>query len=108
MIPPDEGQREMDSQVPGQKAQKGQDGSVVPLLSQFGATPERSRIVRDGHVITAAGVSAGIDFGISLVMKLRGKRVAEQRVLMAEYAPEPPLNGGTLETARPEIKRSCS
>ncbi|WNG23845.1 DJ-1/PfpI family protein [Cystobacter fuscus] len=78
--------------------------SVLPLLSQFGATPERSRIVQDGHVITAAGVSAGIDFGISLVMKLRGKKVAEQRVLLAEYAPEPPLNGGTLETARPEIR----
>lgn len=77
--------------------------SVVPLLSQFGATPERSRIVRDGNVITGAGVSAGIDFGISLVMELRGQMMAEAGVLMAEYAPEPPLNGGTLETARPEI-----
>lgn len=77
--------------------------SVVPLLSQFGATPERSRIVREGNVITGAGVSAGIDFGISLVMKLRGQMMAEAGVLMAEYAPEPPLNGGTLETARPEI-----
>jgi putative intracellular protease/amidase len=77
--------------------------SVVPLLSQFGATPERSRIVRDGNVITGAGVSAGIDFGISLVMELRGQMMAEAGVLMAEYAPEPPLSGGTLETARPEI-----
>ncbi len=78
--------------------------AVVPLLSQFGATPERSRIVRDGNVITGAGVSAGIDFGISLVMELRGQMMAEAGVLMAEYAPEPPLNGGTLETARPEIR----
>jgi putative intracellular protease/amidase len=78
--------------------------AVVPLLSQFGATPERSRIVRDGNVITGAGVSAGIDFGISLVMELRGQMVAEAGVLMAEYAPEPPLDGGTLETARPEIR----
>jgi len=70
--------------------------SVVPLLSQFGATPERSRIVRDGNVITGAGVSAGIDFGISLVAELRGRP-------MAEYAPEPPVPGGTLGTARPEI-----
>ncbi|MBB3020385.1 putative intracellular protease/amidase [Microvirga lupini] len=77
--------------------------SVVPLLSQFGATPERSRIVRDGNVITGAGVSAGIDFGITLVAELRGRPMAEAGVLMAEYAPEPPITGGTLETARPEI-----
>lgn len=77
--------------------------SVVPLLSQFGATPERSRVVRDGNVITGAGVSAGIDFGISLVKELRGEMMAEAGVLMAEYAPEPPVSGGTLETARPEI-----
>lgn len=76
---------------------------VVPLLSQFGATPERSRVVRDGNVITGAGVSAGIDFGISLVEELRGRMMAEAGVLMAEYAPEPPVTGGTLETARPEI-----
>jgi cyclohexyl-isocyanide hydratase len=79
--------------------------SVVPLLSQFGAMPERSRIVRDGNVITGAGVSAGIDFGISLVAELRGRRMAEAGVLMAEYAPEPPIPGGTLGTARPEITR---
>ncbi|MFC4172522.1 DJ-1/PfpI family protein [Microvirga sp. GCM10011540] len=79
--------------------------SVVPLLPQFGATPERSRIVRDGNVITGAGVSAGIDFGIALVAELRGRPVAELGVLISEYAPEPPITGGTLETARPEIAR---
>ncbi|OJH39483.1 DJ-1/PfpI family protein [Cystobacter ferrugineus] len=77
--------------------------SVVPLLSQFGATPERHRVVRDGNVITGAGVSAGIDFGITLVEEIRGRTMAEAGVLMAEYAPEPPVTGGTLETARPEI-----
>ncbi len=79
--------------------------SVVPLLSQFGATPERSRIVRDGNVITGAGVSAGIDFGITLVAELRGAPMAEAGLLMAEYAPEPPIAGGPLGTARPEITR---
>lgn len=77
--------------------------SVVPLLSQLGATPERQRVVRDGNVITGAGVSAGIDFGVALVEELRGRPMAEAGVLMAEYAPEPPIAGGTLETARPEI-----
>lgn len=77
--------------------------SVVPLLSQFGAAPERSRIVRDGNLITGAGVSAGLDFGSALVAELRGRPMAEAAVLMAEYDPEPPIAGGSLETARPEI-----
>lgn len=75
---------------------------VVPLLGQFGATPVNERIVRDGNVITAAGVSAGLDFGSALVAELRGKPLAEAATLIAEYAPEPPFPG-TVETARPEI-----
>lgn len=77
--------------------------SVVHLLEQFGATPERRRIVRDGNVITGAGVSAGLDFGSALVAELRGRPDAEASVLMAEYDPEPPIKGGSLESARPEI-----
>ena len=76
---------------------------AVPLLEQFGAIPERSRVVRDGKVITGAGVSAGMDFGASLVAELRGRSMAEAGILMAEYAPEPPFPGGTIETARPQI-----
>jgi len=59
-------------------------------------------------VITGAGVSAGIDFGITLVEELRGRPMAEAGVLMAEYAPEPPITGGTLETARPEMPVCCA
>jgi putative intracellular protease/amidase len=77
--------------------------SVVPLLNQFGAMPERARIVRDGNLITGAGVSAGLDFGSALVAELRGRPMAEAAVLMAEYDPEPPIAGGSLHTARPEI-----
>lgn len=77
--------------------------SVVPLLSQFGALPERSRIVRDGNVITGAGVSAGLDFGSALVAEIRGRPMAEAAVLMAEYDPEPPIAGGSPGSARPEI-----
>lgn len=75
---------------------------TVPMLSQFGATPVNERIVRDGNVITAAGVSAGLDFGSALVAELRGKPLAEAITLIAEYAPEPPFPG-TVESARPEI-----
>lgn len=63
----------------------------------------RERVVRDGEVITGAGVSAGIDLGITLVEELAGRQFAEAGVLISEYAPEPPIVGGTLETARPEI-----
>ncbi|MBD8066094.1 DJ-1/PfpI family protein [Devosia sp. PTR5] len=76
---------------------------TVPVLERFGATPVRERVVRDGHVITGAGVSAGIDFGITLAEELGGRQFAEAGVLVSEYAPEPPIVGGTLEAARPEI-----
>ncbi|WEJ35080.1 DJ-1/PfpI family protein [Devosia sp. SD17-2] len=76
---------------------------TVPVLGRFGAVPVRERVVRDGNVITGAGVSAGIDFGITLAEELRGRLFAEAGVLISEYAPEPPIIGGTLETARPEV-----
>ena len=77
--------------------------ATVSVLERFGATPVKERVVRDGNVITGAGVSAGIDFGITLAEELRGRMVAEAGVLISEYAPEPPIIGGTLETARPEV-----
>lgn len=75
----------------------------VPTLERFGAIPVRERVVRDGNLITGAGVSAGLDFGISLAEELRGRLFAEAGVLISEYAPVPPMVGGTLETARPEV-----
>ncbi len=77
--------------------------AVLPLLSQFGATPVDERVVRDGNVITGAGVSAGIDFGRTLLAELRGQAFAESVLLVAEYDPQPPFPGGSLASARPEI-----
>ena len=77
--------------------------ATLPLLEQFGATPVSERVVRDGNLITGAGVSAGLDFGITVVEEMHGRMVAEAGVLISEYAPQPPINGGTLESARPEI-----
>jgi cyclohexyl-isocyanide hydratase len=76
---------------------------VRDLLAQFEAVPTRGRVVRDGNVITGAGVSAGLDFGASLVAEMRGMFDAEASLLVAEYDPEPPFPGGSPETARPEI-----
>lgn len=80
---------------------------VVPLLSQFDAMPVNERFVRDGNIITAAGVSAGLDFGSALVAELRGRPMAEATTLITEYAPEPPFPG-TVEAARPEIAKAAA
>jgi putative intracellular protease/amidase len=82
--------------------------SVVDSLAQFGATPVRRRVVEDGNLITAAGVSAGLDFGLALLDRLSGRKNAETALLITEYAPEPPFSGGSVETARPEIRKAAA
>ncbi|MFD4861312.1 DJ-1/PfpI family protein [Streptomyces atratus] len=61
------------------------------LLARFGATPVTRRWVEDGHFITAAGVSAGIDMALHLVGRLAGNEVARTVQLFIEYDPEPPF-----------------
>lgn len=73
------------------------------LLARFGAVPDDRRVVRDGNVVTGAGVSAGLDFALTIVTTLRGKPYAQALALQAEYAPEPPLPPGTVATTPPEI-----
>lgn len=73
--------------------------SSVHVLADYGATPVGDeRVVEDGDVITAAGVSAGIDMGLLLASRLASEDVARAAQLMMEYAPEPPFDGGTLAT----------
>lgn len=74
------------------------------LLPIFGAMPEDARIVRDRNRITAAGVTAGLDFGLSLVGELRDTAYAQGVQLLAEYAPEPPFGAGTPRTAPPAVQ----
>lgn len=69
------------------------------LLREFGAEPVDQRVVVDRNRVTGAGVTAGIDFGLSLVGKLRDQQYAEGMQLLAEYAPVPPYNAGTPTTA---------
>ncbi|MFN9927989.1 MAG: DJ-1/PfpI family protein, partial [Phenylobacterium sp.] len=69
----------------------------------LGATPVDARIVRDGPVITGAGVSAGLDFALAVVEELRGRPYAQSLMLQAEYAPAPPFPGGTEATTDPAI-----
>ena len=69
------------------------------VLSEFGAIPTNQRIVVDRNRITGGGVTAGIDFGLTLAAKLRGETYAKAVQLYLEYAPQPPFNSGTPETA---------
>ncbi len=73
------------------------------MLGHFGATPVDARVVTDGKLITGAGVSAGLDFALAVVERLRGRPYAEALMLQAEYHPEPPFKGGSFDTTDPAI-----
>ena len=67
-----------------------------------GATPVNERVVKDRNRITGAGVTAGIDLGLTVIAELRDPFYAQNMQLLAEYAPKPPFNAGTPETAPKE------
>jgi len=67
----------------------------MDLLAEFGATSVEARVVRDRNRITGGGITAGIDFGLTLVAELRGREVAERIQLMMEYDPLPPFDAGS-------------
>jgi cyclohexyl-isocyanide hydratase len=69
------------------------------ILPIFGATPVNARVVRDGDTITGGGVTAGIDFALTVAAEIAGDDVAQSIQLMLEYAPAPPFNAGSPETA---------
>jgi len=73
--------------------------TVRDQLSIVGARPVKARYVQDRDRITGAGVTSGIDFGLRLVESLRGRLIAEATQLAIEYAPDPPFNAGTPDTA---------
>jgi len=73
--------------------------SAFHLLPYFGAIPVNERVVVDGAWIFAAGVTAGIDGALRLAADLRGDEVAQAIQLHMAYAPEPPFDSGTPETA---------
>src|SRR5262249_22793078 len=77
------------------------------LLAKFGAIPTHGRVVRDGNLFTAGGVTAGIDFGLRVVAELLGEEQAQTIQLGHEYAPEPPFQAGTPETAPAAVVASA-
>jgi len=76
--------------------------AALEELADFGAEPTRSRIVRAGKVLTAAGVSAGIDLGLELADIVAGEEVARAIQLIIEYEPAAPSDGGVHASSTPE------
>lgn len=73
-------------------------------LSGWKATPVHSRVVEDGKIITAAGVSAGIDMALTLCSKIVSPEFAQAMQLAIEYDPDPPFDTGSYEKAPKEIR----
>lgn len=76
----------------------------VDLLPLVGATHQHARVVEDGNVITAAGVSSGIDLAFTLAAKIAGETTARTIQLGIEYDPSPPFDSGSPDKASPAIK----
>ncbi|MCU1372297.1 MAG: transcriptional regulator containing an amidase domain and an AraC-type DNA-binding domain [Ilumatobacteraceae bacterium] len=72
-------------------------------LATYGATPTERRVVQQGKVWTAAGVSAGIDLALTLVAEVWGPEVSQAIQLGIEYDPQPPYDSGAPSKADPAI-----
>ena len=77
--------------------------AALHLLPYFGATPSEERVVVDGNLVCTAGVTAGIDGALRVAAMLRGDEAAETIQLYMQYAPEPPFNAGSPDTAPSEV-----
>jgi cyclohexyl-isocyanide hydratase len=76
----------------------------LDLLPLLGAEAVRQRVVRDRNRFTGAGVTAGIDFGLALAAELFGPAAAQRIQLAIEYAPVPPFDSGSPDTAPDDIR----
>jgi cyclohexyl-isocyanide hydratase len=77
--------------------------AAIDHLALLGAIPVREKVVVDGHIVTGAGVTSGIDFALTLAAMLEGEQVAREIQLQIEYDPAPPFNSGSPNTAAPAM-----
>jgi cyclohexyl-isocyanide hydratase len=82
--------------------------AFTELLPLVGATYEKGRVVKDGSVITAGGVTSGIDFGLRAVAEIAGESVAQAIQLGLEYDPDPPFASGHPDRASATVKTMVS
>jgi hypothetical protein len=80
--------------------------AVTHRLAAFGATPAHQRVVEQpqAHIMTAAGVSSGLDMALRLVELLSDRTTAEAVQLLIEYAPEPPFGTGSLPVSQEVVR----
>jgi putative intracellular protease/amidase len=71
----------------------------MEMLERYGAVPTEKRVVEQGKIVTAAGVSSGIDMALTLVARMTHEEVAKAIQLGIEYDPEPPFDSGSTRTA---------
>ncbi|MFI9722611.1 DJ-1/PfpI family protein [Streptomyces sp. NPDC052396] len=76
---------------------------ALEQLAGYGARPTGERVVTDGKYVTAAGVSSGIDMGLTLAGRLADDRTAQMVQLIVEYDPQPPYDAGSPEKAPAEL-----
>jgi len=72
-------------------------------LAALGANPVQQRVVERGKIVTAAGVSAGIDMALTLAARIAGDNVAQAIQLGIEYDPQPPFDAGNAAKASPDL-----
>ena len=77
--------------------------TAMEFLSSFGAIPTKTRVCVDRNRVTGGGVTAGIDFALTLVSIMVDRKTAEAIQLRLEYNPAPPFNSGSPDTATPEV-----
>jgi cyclohexyl-isocyanide hydratase len=77
--------------------------TAMEFLADFGAIPAKTRVCIDRNRITGGGVTAGIDFALTLVSELFGRTIAEAVQLGIEYNPAPPFDAGSPDTAPPGV-----
>jgi cyclohexyl-isocyanide hydratase len=82
--------------------------AYTDLLSLVGATYEKARVVKDGNLITAGGVTSGIDCGLSVVAEIAGEMTARAIQLGIEYDPAPPFDSGHPDRAPAAVKSALS
>ena len=73
------------------------------LLAELGAIPVHERVVRDGNLFTGGGITAGIDFALTLAAELVGEKEAQAVQLQMEYAPAPPFDAGDPGSAPGDV-----
>ena len=78
--------------------------AYTELLPIVGATHEKSRVVRDGNVFTGGGVTAGIDFALTVAAEVAGAEAAQRIQLAIEYDPAPPFSSGNPDVAPPPVR----